>query len=233
MADERLLSFARELDAEDARLARALTELAALEVEVDALRTRGEAVRHILAELPDRRAQANAVLHAAQEELERRRAAAARADELLADAEPTSASPDRLAGARREATQAGDAAASAARREARARAAAEELEREAVSAEADSPVLERHTQELAHRMTGFPRAGTMGEPAPGLDGVIAWAARARGTLLVARSGLESERERVVRQANELLAAVSGEAAPAATAAQVRERLEAEAAGHRG
>ena len=118
MADERLLGFARELDTEDARLARALTELAALEVEVDALRKRAKAVRHILAELPDRRAQADAVLHAAEEELERRRAEAARAGELLADAEPTSASPDTLARARREATRAGDAAASAVRREA-------------------------------------------------------------------------------------------------------------------
>ena len=66
----------------------------------------------------------------------------------------------------------------------------------------------------------------MGAPETGLAGAAAWAARVRGALLLTRSALESERERVVRQANELLASVSGEPAPAASVALVRERLEA-------
>jgi DNA repair exonuclease SbcCD ATPase subunit len=233
MADEGLLSFARELEAEDDRLAHGVRDLVALEAEVDALRTRAEAVGQLLAELPERRAEGDAVLRAAEEELQRRRAEADRAGELLAEAERASATSEELAAARREATRTHDTAASAERRAARARDAVDELARDAASAEADAPALGRRGHDLAQRMRGFPRAGTVGEPAPGVDRVAEWAARARGTLLVARSGLESERERVVRQGNELLAAVSGEAAPAATVTQVRERLEAEAAGHRG
>ena len=52
-----------------------------------------------------------------------------------------------------------------------------------------------------------------------------WASRADGALLLARSGLDDEREAVVREANELAIAVLGDSAPAGVH-QIRERVEA-------
>ena len=59
----------------------------------------------------------------------------------------------------------------------------------------------------------------------GLDGLLEWASRARAAILVARGGLETERERAVREANELAAAVLGEELGATRVSAVRERLE--------
>ena len=62
-------------------------------------------------------------------------------------------------------------------------------------------------------------------PGPGIEGVLEWAARAHAAVFVARSGLETERERVVREANELAASVLGEPLYATSVALVRQRLE--------
>jgi hypothetical protein len=76
-------------------------------------------------------------------------------------------------------------------------------------------------------MAAFPQLSRtdLGQAPSGIEGLIAWAARAHGALFVARNNLETERERVVRQANELLASVTGEPAAAASVARARERLE--------
>ena len=70
-----------------------------------------------------------------------------------------------------------------------------------------------------------PRVAHPEPPAPGIEGVLEWAARAHAAVFVARSGLETERERVVREANELAASVLGEPLYATSVALVRQRLE--------
>jgi hypothetical protein len=62
-------------------------------------------------------------------------------------------------------------------------------------------------------------------PAPGLDGLEEWASRVSAALLVVGSGLETERERLVRQANEIAASVLGEPAHAGAVSRVRAELE--------
>jgi hypothetical protein len=62
-------------------------------------------------------------------------------------------------------------------------------------------------------------------PGPGIAGVLEWAASAHAAVLVVRSGLETERERVVREANELASSVLGEPLYATSVAAVRRRLE--------
>ncbi|HEY6053739.1 MAG TPA: hypothetical protein VIU86_07385, partial [Gaiellaceae bacterium] len=59
----------------------------------------------------------------------------------------------------------------------------------------------------------------------GLGGLIEWTTRARAALFVAVGGLESERERIVREANELGAAVLGDASVVTSVRLVRERIE--------
>src|SRR5205807_250420 len=51
---------------------------------------------------------------------------------------------------------------------------------------------------------------TVEPPAPGLAAVLDWSSRARGAVFVARGGLEQERERIVREAQELGATFLGE-----------------------
>jgi hypothetical protein len=55
--------------------------------------------------------------------------------------------------------------------------------------------------------------------------VAEWGTRARAALLVARSQLASERDAVVRQANELGASVLGEPLPALSAGEIARRVE--------
>jgi hypothetical protein len=68
------------------------------------------------------------------------------------------------------------------------------------------------------------RAG-LESAAPGLDGIDEWGSRVAAALLVVRSGLDTERERLVREANELAASVLGDRDVGTSVALVRARLE--------
>ncbi len=64
-----------------------------------------------------------------------------------------------------------------------------------------------------------------GRPEAGLDEVLEWAGRADGALMLAGSGLAAERDGVVREANELAAAVLGEQPVPAGVEAIVERLD--------
>jgi hypothetical protein len=87
--------------------------------------------------------------------------------------------------------------------------------------------LESTARALADRLAHVPRVshGASQVPAPGLAGTIGWGDRAHAALFVVRGGLDTERERVVREANELAASALGEPVSATSVAGVRERLE--------
>src|SRR2546427_545244 len=98
---------------------------------------------------------------------------------------------------------------------------AEELERrdgEAAQAllgverlQAEVEELHLEAEQVASRATAL--AGSVRDvpaPAPGIEGTLEWASRARGALLLEHSGLVTERDTVVREASELLASVLGD-----------------------
>jgi chromosome segregation ATPase len=93
------------------------------------------------------------------------------------------------------------------------RAEAEALPRDAVSVTADLRTVARIT-ESARR-----------EPGSSLDDVEEWGARVRSALFVARGTLETERERIVVEANTLGTAVLGESLGGSSVAVIRRRLE--------
>jgi hypothetical protein len=64
-----------------------------------------------------------------------------------------------------------------------------------------------------------------GEPGPGLSAQLAWAGRADSALLLAGSVLSAERDRVVREANELAAVALGELPVPAGVGAIVQRLE--------
>ena len=64
-----------------------------------------------------------------------------------------------------------------------------------------------------------------GDPGSDLDDVEEWGARVRSALFVARGTLETERERIVVEANALGTAVLGETLGGSSVAVIRRRLE--------
>jgi chromosome segregation ATPase len=208
-----LLAYARELEAEDTALAEAIARLDELRSAATGLRGRAEHAMDFLARLPGAREAAAQAVAEAEAELERRVG-----DLRNAEAELERASKEEaVLAARRAVVRTRDLAAGAERKLERLRGEAETLEEEARAVNTELPELDRVAGELATKLDGLPEPGTIG-PA-------AWAARAEAALFVARSGLEAQRERVVRQANELGASAFGEPLVSASVSLVRERLE--------
>jgi chromosome segregation ATPase len=228
MADERALGLARELEHRDEALAASIAELVELEAEAAALGTQAAELAQFVERLPEARRRAEGAIDEAEEERECRRAEFKRAEDALAEAEQRRRPDDEeVAAARRAVVRTRDALASAERKLARAADEAARLEARAAESEAEVPRLEGLAHRLAERLRSLPRVSRAGatEPQPGLEGALDWAGRARAALFVARSGLETERERVVREANELGASVLGEPMFATSVALVRRRLE--------
>ncbi len=215
------LAFALELEQRDAAVAEVLGTLAATSTAIAELRARAAALLAFRAALPAERAhledagaEAAAALARAQAELEEARAAVERARRDEA----------------REAAQAREARALSAVRvaeERRARVGARlaALDAEADRREAEEPELERRGLDLAAELAALPRVAQPAAPGSGVERTVEWAASAEAALLVARAGLESERERVVREANELASSALGEPLHSTSVALVRRELE--------
>ncbi len=226
MAERRAIELARGLEQDDDRLAAALSSVVELQREVVGVRERAGGLAELIALAPERRAAAEAAMDEAQREVERRRDEAARAEAELAQAE-RSRDERRLASARRGAERASDSLAGGERRLERATDARAAIEREVAEAAASVPALEDEARGLSQRLAGVPRISRTGlePPSPGLDGIDEWASRVAAALLVVRSGLDTERERVIREANELAASVLGDEGLGTSVALVRARLE--------
>jgi vacuolar-type H+-ATPase subunit I/STV1 len=224
VADDRLLRLARELEARDERLAAAIAEVDELQRAAGAVYERARTIDDFLERLPHEREVAEAALREAEADARARTRLLAEAEDELARA-GESQDEERVAAARRGLVRARDAAASADRKAAKAGEALEELARQEASTHEETPRLEAQARELAARLAALPRASRQLEPAHGLEGTIDWGSRARAALFVVRSGLDTERERLVREANELAASVLGEPASVTSVALVRERIE--------
>ena len=133
----------------------------------------------------------------------------------------------RLASAQRLLERARDSLAAGERRLERATATRAEVERKLAEGEAAIPGIEEEARALSRRLAEVPRISRTGlePPEPGLAGVDEWASRVAGALLVVRSGLETERERLIREANELAASVLGDQGAGTSVALARARLE--------
>jgi hypothetical protein len=218
---EPLLSIADDLERRDERAAEALLEVEALQVEVDELRAQAGAVAAFLRELPVVHAALEAEEHAAAEAREAAVETMRGAEDELARVQERGSESARLEAAR-AAQHARDALEEAELRAARAQKERARLEQEAEERGAEAERLERRGGELAVH----PRLEhDVAAPATGLHGLLDWAARARGELLVSHAALATERDKIVREATELVASVLGEPLVATGAAGVRERLE--------
>jgi hypothetical protein len=215
---EPLLQIADDLERRDEQAAKVLLEVERLQGDVEELRARAGATAEFLRTYPA----AHAQLESDDQAAEDARAAAERAvADAEAEVEAARNDADRLA-AERHVQQARDRV-----REAELWSERTRRERIRLALEADERQREAERLEArAHELAGRPHLEhAVAPPAGGLHGVLDWGARARGELLVAHAALATERDKVVREATELVASVLGEPLTATGVAGVRDRLQ--------
>ncbi len=216
---------ARDLEARDRELAGAIEELRELEREVERIRGSAEEIQAALTSYPIERAALELRRGEAVEELARRRARQAQAEQALERARGR-ASREGAAEAEREAARAREAAVAAEAALARVDRSILALDERKLEADRTIPVLARAALTAHGKLEARPRVDSPGLPPRQAEELAAWAGRARAALLLARSGLEREREGVVREANEMGAALLGDPLFAGGVAGLRRRLEA-------
>jgi len=207
--DERAVNELRRLAALDAELAERGSAVRGVDGSVAALRGRAEAIDAFVAAYPEEEARRSAELKDAREELPRRLEELAEAQRALAEAHDDEARIH----AKHAVARALDHIAVAEDRSARAQIASDELERDAAS-------LPRELDELAVRARAVP-----GVPPPG-SSLVEWASHAHADLFVAAGQIDVQRDRVIREANELASMLLGEPTYGATVAQALARVEA-------
>lgn len=206
--DERALEDLRGLAERDRALEEQGAALRAADAEVARIRARAEEIAAFFSVYAVEEARRGDELRAAEQELAERRAelAAAEAEAArVADEEQRELAEKAVGRARDHVSVAGA-------RVDRASAAAVGLEAEAAAFHAELPELDRK----ARALEGVPH------PAGDLAG---WASHAHAELFVALGQIDLQRERLIREANELASALTGEATYGSTTAQALERAE--------
>jgi hypothetical protein len=215
------LEYVRELEGRDEAIAASLETLGSLRARTRGLGAEAARLRAVLALLPREQAVAASAIERGEADVEARRREVAEAEEATAhgrrDREGREAA---LEVARRALARAEEELGSAHQRAAALVGAQDVAEREAAAIEVAAGA-------LARKLAVAPRLAsrTPEPPEAGLGGVTDWATRADGALLLARSGLDDEREAVVREANELATSVLGELPGPAGVRRIRERVE--------
>ncbi len=213
--DERALDELRALARRDAELGARASRLRELDSEVGALRGRAEEIDRFFASYPAGEAARRAAVERAEAEVDRRRRERAEAEAAVEAARDD----EQQAHARHALTRAADHVEVA--EAARTRAVAEQgaLEREAASLPREVPHLEQRAAAVAAAADAVP------EPPTGLRELAAWASHAHAELFVAAGHLDTQRERVIREANELASMLLGEPTYGSTPGQALERVE--------
>jgi hypothetical protein len=206
--DERAVNELRRLAALDAELAESASALRSLDGRVATIRRRAEAIDAFFAAYREEETRRSAELKEAQEELRRRGAELDAARRMLAEAQDEHARIH----AEHAVARALDHIAVAEDRRARAEFACEELERAAAA-------LPRELDELEARARAVPDV-------PAFDrSLVEWASHAHADLFVATGQVDVQRERVIREANELASMLLGEPTYGSTVAQALARVE--------
>jgi hypothetical protein len=217
--DARALAELSGLNRRDEALAASAARLLELEAAVVRVRERAEAIERFFAAYPDEEARLRAAIDAASAALEGRREELAMAESELAAAH----TDDAREHAERAVARAVDHVSLAESALVRARSEHKAFERNAAELPAELTALETEAR-------GVAAASHLAEPPPSAEprGLANWASRARAELFVALSQIDTQRERVIREANELASMLLGEATYGSTVAQALERVQARA-----
>jgi chromosome segregation ATPase len=212
---ETFLSFAEELERRDADVARELAKVERLQADVDELRARTAAVSGFLTSLPGLVERHDADARAAAESRDSAVASLREAESALEGASPENErlAAERIVQLRRDELHDVEAWL------AQVYAARAQLDRDAEQQREETERIAGRAAELAEHVRDVP------PPVAGLEGAADWGSRARGALLVRHAGLVDERDKLVREASELVASVLGEPLLVTGVVGVRARLE--------
>jgi chromosome segregation ATPase len=213
--DRRAIDDLRGLAALDDELAARERRQQELDESVRELRARAEALEAFFARYDEAERRARGAIESAESEVARRRSEVAETKAALDDARDE----ERRELARRAVARAEDHLSVAEIALGRASTDAAQLEREAADWQRELPLLEDRARQLSADLRDVEAPGS-GAPA-----LIAWASHAHASLFVAVRQLEAERERVIREANELASALVGEPTYGSTPAQALARVE--------
>jgi DNA repair exonuclease SbcCD ATPase subunit len=225
---ETTLAHVADLAARDELLATQIEGVTRLTRDVNDVRARAADVAAGLDALPAERAAAEGTLVEARRGVQDARVTQEQADVQLGRLEARRrVDAADLARARSEALDARQALVDAEHRVERLERRLDELEAADAALKHRAAALASEAATLAATLRDTPRVvgDATTPPVGGLDSVVDWGGRARAALFVARGTLETERDRVVAEANALAAAVLGEDPGAAGVALVRRRVE--------
>jgi chromosome segregation ATPase len=207
--DERAVNELRRLADLDAVLTAGAARLRGLDDEVAAIRASAEAIDAFFASYAEEESRRSGEVNEAEEELAVRREELGRAERRLAESDGEEARIH----AEHAVARALDHIAVAEARVARARTAYESLER-------DAAALPVELGELEARARAVPDVPPLG------SSLVEWASHAHAELFVAAGQVAVQRERVIREANELSTMLLREPTYGATVAQALARVEA-------
>jgi chromosome segregation ATPase len=230
-ASAQALAHAAELERRDTEIASELDAVRGLEERVGAIRERVGVVREALERVPLERESVDRLRGEAEEAVTAARADAERAAAKVASLESGRRKrDDELDRARKEAATARDALADALATCTRIDERGASLVEEERVLRAEAAELAAAAARVAEDVQDVGRVTESAGRAPGtsLVELEEWGSRVRSALFVARGTLETERERVVVEANVLGASVLGEQLGASSVALVRSRLESAA-----
>jgi chromosome segregation ATPase len=213
--DERALSDLRNLATRDAELERRARRLHELDHAAAEIRHAAEAIDEFFATYPAEEKARREEVIAAEAELQQRRAELAQAQLELGSAHDN----ETRELAQRAFARADDHVGVATARLERARQARDELEHEAHTLPRAVPDLEARATAIADEAADVP------DPGEGPRALVEWASHAHAELFVAAGYIDTQRERLIREANELASALTGEATYGSTAAQALKRAE--------
>ncbi len=223
---DRALDYLAELEREDARIAGEMSTLDELAGRAEAVRSRAGELSDFLGRLPHERARVGDEVSQAERDVAEAESAHEQAQAELTVAEGES-NEERLASARRFERRTRDILAVAKRKRDQARETEQDLDRKAADVMDEVPVLVGRAERLSQELSSSARVSAeLAEGSPGsLADVGPWGRQAQAAILVARAGLATEQDSIVRQANEIGSAVLGESMGAASASTVARRVE--------
>jgi chromosome segregation ATPase len=222
-----LLDVVARLEADDARVASQLALTSVLLERAGAVGGRARELDTALTALPDERAVLEGEEAAAEAAAAGAQAALAEAERRLAELGSSRRDAKKREQSEREVAHAVEAVSDAERRIERVGERRGQLGEDERRWRAEIPELAASAVAAARELDELPGVSESGraQPESDLAGLAAWADRVRAALLVVRSRLEGERERLVREASELGAAVLGEPVDGASVERVRRRVE--------
>jgi chromosome segregation ATPase len=223
------LARAAELEREDRMVAQELAVLSDLADRAGSVSARGADVRETLARIPEELDELDRRARLADTEHETARAELQLAEERLSALERgRRRRTDETERARREAATARQRLADAEADVVRLRERGEQLRRDDRELRDEARLLTHTAAGIAAELRQISRVpGDAGREPETLAAVEDWGQLVRSALLVARGGLETERERIVTEANVLGTSALGETLGASSVSLVRQRLERE------